>query len=552
LLVAVLTAVAAGGALSAGVLGRTSVRLGTFLVLLIGVGALFVPRLIRVVMRAGRAEMTLVASVGICFGAALVALAFGYSVALGAFIAGSLVAESGESSRIAPLIEPVRDLFLAIFFVSVGMLIDPSALVAHWGAVLVIVVVVIIGKFIAVTTGAFLTGNSLRSSVQAGMSLGQIGEFSFIIAAIGTAGGVIRPYLYPVAIAASAITTLITPWLIRSAPPIALWIDRRLPKPVQTFVALYGSWIEQLRVTAPATSVQARIRRLIRLLIIDAVVLGLLIIGIALEMDRFIAVLGALLAWPELLVRIAVVVAGIAVATPLAVGLVRLSWRLGVALAARALPTMEGARVDLARAPRTTLIATLQMAILLAVLAPLTAITQPFLRGTPVVVVVLLAAGVLAIAFWRAARDLHGHARAGAEVIVSAIAEQMGRAVSAGDLTRTMEQVSAVLPGLGEPVPILIEPTSAAIGRTLSDVNLRGLTGATVLAIFRVTGDEPRTVVPTGRERLNAGDVVALAGTQEAIAAAHELLASRGEPTPALAASGSHRETAGTPISGSD
>jgi len=214
--------------------------------------------------------MTLVTSIGICFAAALAALAFGYSVALGAFIAGSLVAESGESARIEPLIEPVRDLFLAIFFVSVGMLIDPATLLDHWGAVLTITLVVIVGKFVAVTIGAFLTSGGLRTSVQAGMSLTQIGEFSFIIAAIGTTAGVIRPHLYPIAIAASAITTLTTPWLIRGARPLALWMDRSMPKPVQTFVALYGSWIEQLRASAPATGGRARIRRLVRLLTLSA------------------------------------------------------------------------------------------------------------------------------------------------------------------------------------------------------------------------------------------------------------------------------------------
>ena len=299
LLVAMLTAVAAGGGMTAGVLLGTSVRLATFLAVLIGVGALIVPRLVRVVTRAESADMTLVTSIGICFAAALAALAFGYSVALGAFIAGSLVAESGESARIEPLIEPVRDLFLAIFFVSVGMLIDPATLLDHWGAVLTITLVVIVGKFVAVTMGAFITSGGLRTSIQAGMSLTQIGEFSFIIAAIGTTAGVIRPHLYPIAIAASAITTLTTPWLIRGARPLALWMDRSMPKPVQTFVALYGSWIEQLRASSPVTGGRARIRRLVRLLVLDAVLLGLLILGVALEMQRFVAVLGGLLHWSE-------------------------------------------------------------------------------------------------------------------------------------------------------------------------------------------------------------------------------------------------------------
>ena len=524
LLVAMLTAVAAGGGLSAAVVAGTGLRLATFLAVLIGAGALVVPRLIRVVTRADSRDMTLVASVGICFAAALAALSFGYSVALGAFIAGSLVAESGEASRIEALIEPVRDLFLAIFFVSVGMLIDPATLLEHWGAVLTMVVVVVVGKFVAVTVGAFFTGGGLRSSVQAGMSLGQIGEFSFIIAAIGTSSGVIRPHLYPIAIATSAITTLTTPWLIRGAQPLALWLDRSLPRPVQTFVALYGSWIENLRASAAATGGRARTRRFVRLLVLDAVALTFLIVGVALEMDRFIAVLGSLLAWPEWLVRVAVIGGALVAATPLVVGLVRLSWRLAFALAVRALPATDAGRVDFARAPRTALVATLQMAILLAILAPITAISQPFFRGTPTIVVVPVAAAILAIAFWRAARDLHGHARAGAEVIAAILSQQMDGAPSSEQLSQTMQHASAALPGLGDPTALVLDPRSAAVGKTLSEVNLRGLTGATVLAIFRTAGETPRALVPSGRETLHAGDVLTVAGTHDAVAAAREIL----------------------------
>jgi CPA2 family monovalent cation:H+ antiporter-2 len=524
LLVAILTAVAAGGGLSAAELARTGLRLATFLAVLITVGALVVPRLVRFVTRSDSNEMTLVASIGICFAAALIALSFGYSVALGAFISGSLVAESGETPRIAPLIEPVRDLFLAIFFVSIGMLIDPAMLAAHWTAILEFTLVVIIGKFLAVTIGAFLTGGGLGPSVQAGMSLGQIGEFSFIIAGIGTAAGVIRPYLFPVAIAASALTTLTTPWMIRAARPLTLWLDRRLPRPVQTFVALYGSWIERLRESTPANAGRLRVRRLVRLLALDAVALTLLIIGVAVEMDRFVVVLGQLVAWPESLVRAVVTGAAIVFATPLVIGLVRLSWRLGFLLAVRALPEGEAGRVDYALAPRTALVVTLQLAVLLGILTPVAAITEPFLRGAPTLVALLVAAGVLAIAFWRAARDLHGHARAGAEVIMLALSQHMDGAKSPEEISRTMQRVNTVLPGLGEPIPIVIEASSPVVGRSLAEINLRGLTGATVLAIFRVGDNQPRTLVPTGHEYLRAGDVLALAGTHESIAAARELL----------------------------
>jgi len=524
LLVAVLTALATSGTVSAGGLALTSIRLATFLVALIGIGILIVPRLVRAVMRADLPEMTLVASIGICFAAALIALAFGYSVALGAFIAGSLVAESGEGKRIEVLVRPVRDLFVAIFFVSVGMLIDPRVLVEHWGAILLLATVVIAGKVVAVTVGAFLTGNGLRSSVQAGMSLAQIGEFSFIIAAVGTAAGAIRLELYPMAIAVSALTTLTTPWLIRAADPVALIVDRKLPRSVQTFVALYGSWIERLRESAPAAGGRARIRRLVRLLVLDVVLLAVVIIGAAAEMGRSTVLIGQWLGLSERIAQVVIVAGGAVIGVPLVAGLIRTSWLLGLALAVRALPATGAGRVDFARAPRMALVTTLQMAILLASLAPLTAVTQPFLRGAPTIVVLLSIVVILAIAFLRAARDLHGHARAGAHVIVTAIANQMTTSSRSDELSRTMEHVSAALPGLGEPTLVVLPEAGSVVGRTLADLDLRGLTGATILAIFRSAGDGRETLVPSGRERLRGGDVLAIAGPHDSVSSARVIL----------------------------
>ena len=524
LLVAVLTAVAAGAELSAGGLAMTAVRLATFLVALIGIGILIVPRLVRAVTRAERPEMTLVASMGICFAAALLALAFGYSVALGAFIAGSLVAESGEGGAIDTLIRPVRDLFLAIFFVSVGMLIDPRILVEHWGAVLILTVVVIVGKVFAVTAGAFLTGNGLRSSLQAGMSLAQIGEFSFIIAAVGTATGAIRPELYAVAIAVSAITTLTTPWLIRAADPMALIVDRKLPRSVQTFVALYGSWIERLRESAPVAGGRARVRRLVRLLVIDVVLLALVIIAAAAEMGRTTILLRQWLGVSEQVAQLGVIAGSVVISIPLVVGLVRTSWLLALALAVRAMPATATGQVDFARAPRVALVTTLQIAILLAVVAPLLAVTQPFLRGAPTAAVLLFGMGIFAVGFLRAARDLHGHARAGAHVIVTALSKQMTTQAHSDELSRTMEHVSAALPGLGEPTLVVLPATSSAVGRTLAELDLRGLTGATILCITRPDGAERETLVPAGRERLRGGDVLAIAGPHDAVAAARVIL----------------------------
>jgi CPA2 family monovalent cation:H+ antiporter-2 len=544
-LVAVLTAVASGGGITPGSLGLTAVRLLVFLVGLIGFGLLIVPRLIRTVVKLDRDETTLVATIGICFAAALLALSFGYSVALGAFIAGSLVAESGESILIGRFVHPVRDMFVAIFFVSVGMLIDPRVIVEHAGAVIALTVLVITGKVIAVAGGAFLTGNGLRLSTQTGMSLAQIGEFSFIIAAVGLAAGATRDFLYPVAVAVSAITTLTTPWLIRGAGPAAAWVDKKLPRPLQTTVALYGSWIERMR-NAPVDAERARVRGLVRVLFIDAVLLAVVIIAAATGRARLSSLLGRSFALSDFVSLGAVLAGALVVSMPLLVGIFRSSRRMGFILAVRAMPQAGRRTVDFAAAPRRALVAMLQLATLMLVTVPLLAVTQPFLPRYPGFAVLFVLLVLLGAALWRSALNLQGHAEAGAEMIMSALAPQVFEDESEW-MTKTMEHVAMMLPGLGEPVAVRIAVNSPAANRTLGELKIRGLTGATVLAITRRDPHAPDATttelrVPNGRELLHVGDVLALAGSHEAINAARVLLVPshpvwdrRADPLPAVA-----------------
>ncbi len=524
-LIAILTTVSSGTTVSASSLAITGARLATFLAGLIGIGLLVIPRTIRAVVRINRPETILVASVGICFAAALLALTFGYSVALGAFIAGSLVAESGEQKVVEHLVQPVRDMFAAIFFVAVGMLIDPAIIVRHWGAVLAFSVAVIVGKVVLVSISSFLTGYSPRTSVQAGMSLAQIGEFSFIIAAVGLSSGATRDFLYPVAVAVSGITTLTTPWLIRAAGPAAQWVDRKLPGPLQTFVSLYGSWIDRVRHARQAAAVRSGTRRLVRLLLIDAALIVAVIIGAALEAGRASALLGEATGIPEPTAR-AIVLAGAAVVgLPLLIGLTRTARRLGHELALEALPAADAGKADVAAAPRGALAITLQLAILAAVGVPVVAVTLPFLPSYRFALVPLVLVAIPAIAFWRSTMNLHGHTKAGAEVLALKLALQMAgeSATETHDdaLHREVERVQQALPGLGEPVSLRVPADSPAANRTLAELNLRGETGATVLAIIR---DGERVLVPSGHDRVQAGDVLAVAGSEEAVSAARELV----------------------------
>jgi CPA2 family monovalent cation:H+ antiporter-2 len=523
ILIALLTAIATGAGLSAWSLTITIVRLITFLVGLVLVGILIVPRFVKGIVRLERAESTLVGAIGIAFAAAFVAYAFGYSVALGAFIGGSLVAESGESMRIERLVHPVRDMFVAIFFVSVGSLIDPRLVAAHWGAVLVLSGLVIVGKVIAVTAGSFITGNGLRYSIQTGMSLAQIGEFSFIIAGVGLAAGATRGFLYPVAVAVSAITTLFTPLLIRLAEPAAMLVDRKLPRPLQTSVALYASWIDRIR-AAPPTAGRSRTKRLIRLILIDAVLIAGVMIGAGAERGRFTTLFSQWTGASASTSLIVVVIGAVVIGTPLLFGMVRSARMLGFVLAQRALPNAGRRKADFAAAPRRALVTMLQIGTLLIVGVPIVAVTQPFIPRFPGFTLLAILTVVLGIAFWKSALNLQAHARAGAEVIVAALTPQLSDEDEEENLYRTMEHVAVMLPGLGEPVPVKIDANSPAVDRSLAELNVRGKTGATILAITRRGDDGARIVVPSGKETLRVGDVLALAGTQEAVDAAFEML----------------------------
>ena len=518
-LLTILTTLAQSGAFSPKDLGITAVRLVMFLVPLIGFGLLTVPRAIRYVQRIGSRETTLVASIGLCFGAALLALSFGYSVALGAFIAGSLVAESGHEREIETLVRPVRDMFAGIFFVSVGMIIDPAALAAHWPAVLALTVTVILGKVLAVTIGAFLAGHGRRTAIKAGMSLAQIGEFSFIIASVGVSAGVIASWIYPAAIAVSAITTLTTPLLIKLSNKAAAEIDHWLPEPIQTVAALYASWIERVRSAPRAPTERSATRRIVRIILVDAALLTALVIGVDLEIDRVTGIVGRMVMLPPDRVRFILVLVSGFIAAPLIYGIITSARSLGSHLAKRAFAEAQKGKVDPADAPRRALVILVQIAVVIAVGIPVVAITQPFLPAHQGGVVLLLLTVVLLIALWRNASNLQGPARAGAQIIASALAQQMA---SAGDAQgeAKLEDVNAVLPGLGEPVAIRVVPESIAVGRSLAELNLRGATGATVLAIRR--GDQ-QIPTPLGREVVHANDVLAVAGAHDSIAIARAL-----------------------------
>jgi CPA2 family monovalent cation:H+ antiporter-2 len=535
LLIAALTAFATGSGLSAGPLALVVGRLAVFLIVLIGVGLVVVPRVIRVIRRLDRPETTLVAGIGICFAAALLARSAGYSGALGAFLAGSLVAESGEEKPISRLVEPVRDMFAAIFFVSVGMLIDPRLVAEHAGAIAALTALVLVGKTAGVSASAFLTGNGMRTSIRAGMSMAQIGEFSFILAALGLALGATREFLFPVAVAISSLTMLTTPWMVRASGGVASWADRRLPHPLQMVGALYGSWIERLRAARESRAPISGARRLVALLLADAALLAALVILVPREIGPFSRFAHERFGFSEQLAGLLFGACALLVATPLVLGVVRIARRLGQAIADAALPAAPRERVDLADAPRRMFVVTLQLGVIGLVAAPFLAITQPFGSGAPSLILLGIGAAVLAVTFWKSATNLEGHVRAGTQLIVQALASQ-SQTRDARSVESSIDRVEPFLPGLGDLEAVPIASDSVAANRTLADLNLRGVTGATVLAVRRADGT---TSVPNADETLQPGEILVLTGTQEAVEAARAILLP-----------GASRDPAQTPVRG--
>ncbi|MGN0189606.1 MAG: cation:proton antiporter, partial [Candidatus Cryptobacteroides sp.] len=207
-------------------------KLAFFLILWFLVGIYLIPTLLKKASKYLNDEILLIVGIGLCFTMVTLAEGVGFSSALGAFVMGSILAETIQSERIGRLLNPIKDLFGAVFFVSVGMMLSPSVIVEHWAMVLVITLLVFVADVLFVTIGVVISGKGLENAVHSGFSLAQLGEFGFIIAGVGCSLGVMRDFIYPVIIAVSVITTFTAPYMIRLAGPAYRLLKRVLPQKV--------------------------------------------------------------------------------------------------------------------------------------------------------------------------------------------------------------------------------------------------------------------------------------------------------------------------------
>ena len=225
-----LSTIARGAEPDGGMMLGSITKIVFFLVLWFVVGIFLIPPFLRRTRRLMNDETMVVVSLGLCCAMAVVSTTVGFSSAFGAFVMGSILAETIEADKIIRVVEPVKNLFGAVFFVSVGMLVDPAVLTAYALPICALVLAIIVGQALFGTMGFMLSGQPLKTAMQCGFSMAQIGEFAFIIASLGLSLGVIGDFLYPVVVAVSVITTFLTPYMMKAAVPTYGYIERRLPR----------------------------------------------------------------------------------------------------------------------------------------------------------------------------------------------------------------------------------------------------------------------------------------------------------------------------------
>jgi CPA2 family monovalent cation:H+ antiporter-2 len=508
-MIALLTGFATTGSVDAGEALLAMGRLGLFAAFVLGLGLLTVPRLLSYVAAFRRSEVLLIVVLAIGFGVSLLSAKLGYSVALGAFLVGAIMAESREIGRVQEITEPIRDMFSAVFFVAIGLLIDPRLIVDYAIPIAVISAVILVGKILTCSTGTFLTGHDPRTSLRVGMSLAQIGEFSFIIAALGGSLQVTSGFLYPTAVCVSAITTFLTPYLIRYSDPLAEALYRGAPKPLLAWMELYA---RRLRRQGPAhrEPVGRRLaRRLAWRLLLEAALLAGVFITARVARSRRPGWLEAL---PERFGEGSTVFWGVAllVSLPILAVAFRDLRVLGTLLGGMGVDPSEPS--EQTRRVRNIVSSTILIAGSAGLALLVVVLSSALLPPWHVLLMLVLALSGITALLWRPALKLYERAGQALQDTFS-----QGRTETAGAAV----PLASVLGEAGlERMPL--GPSAPAIGRRIRELEIRSRTGASVVAIER---GGARIVNPSPDEELRAGDVILLLGDAAQRQTAREMLA---------------------------
>lgn len=508
LLLALLSSIAMTGSFALGAVALTLGKLALFVGITMVLGLLVVPRLIREIAHFRSNEIILVTTLGFCFGLALLAIQLGFSEALGAFIAGALIAESGLGRKVEHLTEPIRDMFGAVFFVAIGLLIEPRVILDNAAVVAVITACVLIGKTVGVTFGSFITGNDRRTALRVGMSMANIGEFSFIIASLGLTSKVTDPKLYPIAVSVSVLTTLATPFLVRGTDTVMRGLERGSPPWLIAYLDTYSAWTAR-RAGVAVHPRSEEVRALLPKLILNASLIAAIFLGAALALRLVPPVHRPTLpawtgGWPTMAWLGAALLA-----LPVLYGTVRKLWAIadGTAEVASArAPTAASGNAVRVIVRLTVMIGSHFM--LLLFLLFLSSTIAPPIRAF----VVLMGTMVVLAVVFRQRLSLSY-----AEVQGFFVANDAPH-ITLSDETNSL---AAVLQGV-KFTRIVVTAESTHAGKPLMELRLRSETGATVVAIERpgnlIVNPDPTIVVEVGDRLLVLGDEKQVATARERLA----------------------------------
>jgi len=508
LLIASLSGVAMTGSFELGAILGTLARLGIFTVMAIVLGLLVVPKLLGFVARFKNDETLLVTVLGLCFGLAWLAVQLKYSVALGSFIMGALIAESHDIRRIERITAPLRNMFSAVFFVAIGLLIDPKLIRDYALPVAVITVTLVAGKIAACSFGSFVAGYERATALRVGLGLAQIGEFSFIIAALGNDLGVTSHFLYPIAVSVSAITSALTPFLILHADKVVALHDRIAPRSLLSYQRDYTAWLHRVRESRRESAPRRLVRLMVFQLAVNVALVAGLFLGAAL-LDRLN--LEWLLNLPRWTggEKIVLWLAAMGFSLPIIIATLRKLQALSMLLSEMAIrdrPDLKNKLVMRAMVSNTTLFAGiiglgLLVLVLSSVLLPSWEVFV-VLGSIAVLVAVLLRTFFIRI-----------YSRAQVTIRETLSREPLHHA----------PESDKPMPSLLENAELLtahIGPRSPALGRQIRELELRTRTGATAVAIRR--GNET-IISPEPEFEFQQGDQVLLIGSERQLGEARRL-----------------------------
>ncbi|MFA5861125.1 MAG: cation:proton antiporter [Candidatus Thermoplasmatota archaeon] len=516
LLIALLSSIALTGSVSFIVVSGLVLRIAIFVVATLVIGLVVVPRVVDYIAKLRAEEVLVLFVVGIAFGTAMIAVALELSIALGAFIAGAIIAESRASETVERKVAPLRDVFAAVFFVSTGILINPADVLAYWPAILILAAVSIVGKIVAVSLATFVAGYPPQQAIKVGIGMAMIGEFSFVIATLGHDLGVTASFLFPIAVSISAITALVTPFLIRNSDAVVRGLGRLAPRALRNYAHTYSAWSGRIRHSggeAYAGGYDAG--ALLRALSYGALLVALAF-GASTYHEAITRPLGA-----TTLVDAGYYTVFVLLCVPIIVGLSRNVRRLVDQLVRVVIPP---SRADSKRGAAAASVLRNTLYAFLAVIIAVTAVAAgaAFLPPIPLFIGALLIVGVAA---WFLRGSLLRFNRQLEEAVDTVFRVEGQRASSRDEV---LDLIRERYPWDLHVMSIIVPVGSRAATRRIRDLQLPQKTGATIVTHDR---DDVQTVNPPPDTMILAGDTIGVLGELEQVEAARAFLTAEAPPS---------------------